>query len=409
MSVQWTKDRAADSVAKILSKLDTVLNPTADGGVTLGWENELEYGAHIVADACSMEISIHEHQRLAITREAIIDAKRSKSLTPKSVLTNINRLQKQYLRKPLQPYVLLSSWSVSYPSQLPQVRISGSAVTFSRHKPRHFQLPQRVVRGKSLGDVHPMGYVVVRTSVRARDYRTAGDEALNRMDLLRGLWNFNLNYSTRRLAFGGGFQPLNNILLGPIHTLHEANGSAIDEVYWTEATYDKRQRPFALAAKLDAVKSFEQTARKLLARSKVRVELLELIVRYCRALDERDASVVYVRLWSILEDLTAIAPGDYETLVRRTRFLFSDEAYVKLVLQQLRKWRNQIVHDSHTPEGTSMFINDLKVYVEVLLWFLMRHPRMFHSMDDFGSFLSLPRDHDLLRHRIALHELALEL
>jgi hypothetical protein len=135
--------------------------------------------------------------------------------------------------------------------------------------------------------------------------------------------------------------------------------------------------------------------------------LTAYLVRYVRALDEPDLSSSFLKLWAVLEDLTATGRSTYDVTIRRASFVLLDRPYHRNVLEYLRTWRNRIVHEGASVDDAEQFINQLNTYVHTLLLFLLRRSDAFSSMEEFGMFLDLPTDAVVLRQRLRHHELAI--
>jgi hypothetical protein len=54
--------------------------------------------------------------------------------------------------------------------------------------------------------------------------------------------------------------------------------------------------------------------------------LRRFFVRYVRALDERNLSSAFLKLWSVLEDLTNTGRSRYDLTIRRATFICEDRA-----------------------------------------------------------------------------------
>ncbi len=71
----------------------------------------------------------------------------------------------------------------------------------------------------------PKNYVAVRVHVSAKSSAQAAENALDSLDLIRGIWNL---YENRRHAFrysfGGKPKPVNKYILSPFHFLHYPSG-----------------------------------------------------------------------------------------------------------------------------------------------------------------------------------------
>lgn len=141
-----------------------------------------------------------------------------------------------------------------------------------------------------------------------------------------------------------------------------------------------------------------------------------MFVRYARSLDSSDHESSFLKLWSLLEYVTAIKDGaDYDELIRRTLFLSANDDYDKRILEHLRIHRNSTVHRGEASSHIETFIFQLKRYVERLMLFHLESGWQYSSAEELGQLLSKPRDPETLKSKIteleaelALHRAALE-
>jgi hypothetical protein len=410
MAVQW-KDKKIDEVKLHLQRLDKAIGVDAKGQVSmpiqLAFGHGFETGAAIIAACATFSDETPEREQVAIAEQAIADSKKAGSLELRDVLSHMQRRERAYLKRPKEPYVLLSTLSLAYYEKLGLLRPSGATITFSRSVPKRFKIPDRVKTSYLYRERLPTNYTRVRTRVSARDILTATDTAIDQLDFVRAVWNFFFNYGQWRLSLDGGTTriSINSIVYGPIHTLHHPDGTSATDVYWREPSFvEPVPAPHDVKQRYDELKSFERSLRGNVKKSAAKRELLNCLLRYVRALDERDLTSSFLKLWSLLEDLTATST--YEKTIRRATFMLKDREYHESVLKYLRTWRNRIVHEGDYTHESERFAYLLKQYVEHLLFFLIEHPKTFASLDEFGSFLQLPADPNVLKVRIGHHQLA---
>lgn len=404
--LQWQNARAETKANKALEKLDEVLQLKSDGSVSLGMGGHFDTSLGVLSDSLSFPGDLLDHEKRNVVRSSIIDCVKKNDLSRSTLQTEAHRRALSQLSKQKEPFVLLSGLSVRYFEGLATVRYAGAHLTFTRSVPSRFSRPERVVRGRDRSENLPRRFTVLRTHVRARDAQGAGETALLKADLIRSLWNLALNYGRRKLRFGSA-KPMNDITWGPIHTLHEENGDPINKIYWWEPGWQKGIRPKNIKAKYDDIKEFESSARDSLKKVPFSDQLETILVRYVRSLDESDLTSSFLKLWSVLEDLTCTS--NYKKTVRRGSYLFKDRTFKELELDHLRKWRNRIVHEGAETGDAEHFVNQLRHRVEALLIYLCNRPKQFQSLGEFGWFLGLPKDNTVLSRRLEQVKLAEEL
>jgi hypothetical protein len=403
MSHEWSDP---NKVGVVIAHLQRVLGLNAEGNVTLPLGGDLDSGVEIITSQAKFSKQVPEGRRVTMARRAVIDSRKASNLTLEGVWTRILAGQRDYLKQEPKPFVLLTSLSIEYSKTLTTLRPSRAVVTFTPMIPRHFELPASAQRSPPHYGPPPKNYTTVRVRVSARDPMSAGELALERLDLVRAIWNLFRNQTRWRVSFGARGRPINDIVPGPIHTIHHPDGSPASELIWWEPSYVQPLSLLDVAQDYGNTRKFERWIRARLAESPMRAELEEMLVRYVRALDERDLNPALVKLWGLLEDLTATNRAPHDVTVRRAVFLLKDISFRRLVLQNLKDWRNRIVHEGReTGEGERM-VQEVKQPVEILLMFLLRNATAFRNLDEFGEFLDLPTEAAIIGRRIKFHRMA---
>jgi hypothetical protein len=105
-----------------------------------------------------------------------------------------------------------------------------------------------------------------------------------------------------------------------------------------------------------------------------------------------------------LEEATGTAENSrYETTIRRASFAWPDPEFKRVVLNDLRNWRNGLVHDGSEPKRADEAVEELRQHVERLLLLLLAYSRRFSTMQQFTEVLDMPVNPDELRRRAALN------
>jgi hypothetical protein len=205
------------------------------------------------------------------------------------------------------------------------------------------------------------------------------------------------------MSFGGKRKPINKIILGPLHTLHTSTGHlATTDTWWYEPSYMGAINPLSLSQnELESIYRTLQTVRKWLAKHKYAEAIQNAIIRYSRALDERDFATAFIKLWGVLELLTDTIGASYDTAIKRTAFLFEEREYHLQILQHLRRHRNLSIHFDKDNSEIETCLYQLKYFVEHLIWFHLNNVFDFSTLQDAASFLSLPHDNSVLKNQIA--------
>jgi len=115
-------------------------------------------------------------------------------------------------------------------------------------------------------------------------------------------------------------------------------------------------------------KNFHQFFKRL-DECKYKKVLNDALLRYVRALDEKDHNSAFIRLWGALESIAAPSESNYESITRRCAFLFKEAEYHKQVLEHLREYRNKSIHAGDQSERAKTFCFQLQYYFRELILF----------------------------------------
>lgn len=265
---------------------------TGGGAVTFADDPLFEDAALAVESGVEFVADIPESDRRGIVSAAMFTA--PSPLTPGSLIGEINRRAQDFLREPERPYVLATSISARYFAGLNRSQVSGRRMYFRQVLPRHLRAGHReaakrtgrYLLGPLPSHIH-VGerYTAVWVHTRGRSHWEAVSRALDALDLLRDIWNFALNRRKWSRTTGGARRPVNQVLLGPLHSLHEPDGSLASPMDWFDSDYVKPAQSSELSRRWTQVREDERDVRARLARSAYRESLEDALRRYTRALD----------------------------------------------------------------------------------------------------------------------------
>ena len=340
MTASWGKEYDPNSVADKLEAA-RLAKPGGHISVAVGEGvsfKGLEYHDYLVFLCSIVEFrgEIAALQKNRIVGQAVIRAAKRGKITAGSLLCAINELEQEYRKNPPQKLKMVTSISAAQKLSLRRATINGCSIVFGPKLPTRFsRLRKKMldgVRDRFAGEL-PTDYMDVAVSVSARSDADAADKALDAIDLLRGIWNLYFNRGRKILLSTKQLRPFNQFVLGPAHTLHVPSGKLATTLYWYQPEFQGPIRPFNPGeSKASMMHRFTQRTRKRLATCKYGEELARAIRRYTRALDLADWESVFLRLWSILEQLTSTGEGGYKVTIRRVSFLFEDRAYHRQIL-----------------------------------------------------------------------------
>jgi hypothetical protein len=138
---------------------------------------------------------------------------------------------------------------------------------------------------------------------------------------------------------------------------------------------------------------------------------LQLLQEYVSSLDGTDRESTFLKLWAILEKLTACGDDGvhrYDLLVDRGSFIWRERQEARVLLEHLRQVRNDVVHHLRSPEEANTCVFQLLGFVHALLWFHLQAAGEFASLSEAGQFLHLSKDRGSLQKQIRIRQLALK-
>ena len=98
------------------------------------------------------------------------------------------------------------------------------------------------------------------------------------------------------------------------------------------------------SAQLQNMLNFGCEIRQKLKKCKYQEDVKKAIVMYCQAFDLYDWEASFIKLWSLLEFLTATKNNSYDITIKRIKFLYKDTEDTHQSLTYLREFRNSLVH-----------------------------------------------------------------
>jgi hypothetical protein len=305
---------------------------------------------------------------------------------------------------------LLTNLSVKLPSDRLAIRLGEHILSFAQKYPRRFDrnkyAPQ--IEYTIAGDL-PREYAWVTVPASGRTWREAGDAGIEAVDLLRGIWNLRLTFQRWTIS-SHARGPINDIVLGPVHTVHNPNGQPAAGEFYYQPEYRKPHKVYDLSKGHDKLRQFQRRVMRQINRSKIGPFLRRSLIRYARAQDEADLDDCFLNLWSLLEALTCTPRAAYDMTVHRAASVWSDPAFPVQELTHLRSWRNRSVHLSESSDDRETRAYQLKSYVDQMLAFLIfnRNSRR-QSLEETMQLLDMPHDAEELKRKLNLYRKALRL
>lgn len=395
---KWREGCKPDEVAKRLEKAKHI-SGTAEISFSGFEHTELLV---VLGGMVEFREKIPELERKRILSSAVSEAGKAGKITPKALLKKCQVLESAYLRKPCALYRLYTGVSVARTISIAPIRIANSTITFNPravNATEHRQQLYKVAKD-SLGFELPRHYTNVAITIRSRSPYEAAQRALESIDLVRALWNLSINRGASWRISWGRHKPVNDILLSPFHTIHNADGTTATSDWWYDPSFREPVAEFKDKAKFGKVVAFSAKLRSAISKSSYADDLCDALIRYVRALDSVDLNDAFLRMWGILEYLTDTTSASYKVTVRRAAFLFADNDYSVQALTHLMNHRNRFVHAGSESDEVESLVYLLKRYVDALFLFHIGTKFKFQSRSDAAQFMDLPPSKEQIEVRI---------
>lgn len=352
----------------------------------------------ILETGIDLHPEIPDIDRRELVWGAVAKAAVQPSFDEQTLLASVQRAEREYLQRPIQPFVLASSLWIRPFVDLRSARVGDTTVRFGSTLPPRFDR-RPVERHIAWNTVEQPTTAIAsaRIAVEARSHSAAFDIALTRLDLLRALWNLRLNRRWLWRMSGGEVRPVNPVLLGPVHTLHLPSGRLATKDYRYESDRLRTHWIADLESEWERLRKWTRVVSRRLARIGYRSAIEHLLVRYTRAFDVVEHDVAFSRLWAVLEQC-ARSGSDHGMLIDRVSYLYSEphRSFARLLLEHLRHVRNGVVHYDRSQGGLEVYLWQLKSFVEDMLAYHLGEGPHFECLADAANQLELRRQRDTL-------------
>ncbi len=402
MRVNWKKNKNLNPDI-ILSKIDSIK--------TVSEDKKVSYSGFEYQDAMAVLVNMvnfpshcdglnHE----SIVSKAVSEIAKDHTLEKNKVMEKINNIVKEESATREHKYHLLTSISLSKPYPLKEIVIEEARVRIiGSDYPKKYSGRSELINRHSNIAKTPENYAKVIVSLKDKSVKGAATKSLRVLDILRSFWCLFGNSSME--IFGEQWRPINKVRLGSAHTVHKDSGKVASDNFWYEPNFSSATvfKP----QKTDVYAGNCKWALKKLEDIPYGMTLKDALLRYVRALDEKDQNVALIRLWGALEVIAAPSEANYDLVTRRCAFLFAEHTYHKQVLEHLREYRNSNVHSGDQSEKAKSNCYQLQFYFYHLMLFHLRNEGEFSSLDEANSFLDLPTKKETLQNRKRLIEKAI--
>ncbi|WP_278441055.1 hypothetical protein [Pseudomonas oryzihabitans] len=410
MAAKWKTKNKKLNPAFILNRYEKVITVLPDGKISYGLEKfELDTLLFTMIDFGGLYRTHNAQDFMSSALEACaIEKDFSKDFFIKSLNVEVRK----HLSVPEIEYVLSSSVSISKSLPIQNIEINGARVVScggdfpEEFRTREVFYPHWDFKDPPFSEDH----CAVLVFVRNKHWADAFEQALDALDLVRGIFCLHFNPDSQ-ISFSGrmGAQAENKLALGGMHCLHNADGSlAVVNNYWFERGYVKT-KAFATSDKNmeAAVEKFKYISG-CLAKHKDGVLLRQSILRYVRALDNSDKNSTVLQLWTTLENLAGRNDAGADGIVERCSFIMGDREYHRQALEHLRQYRNENMHAGVSLERPDWHCLQLQRYFRYLIYFYLSDMENFPQIDDANRFLDLSDKKEKLLKEIDIRNKALD-
>ncbi|MPQ68296.1 MULTISPECIES: hypothetical protein [unclassified Pseudomonas] len=318
----------------------------------------------------------------------------SGSTTAEQFMQCMNKQVVEYGKKPELEYIAVTSISLIGGFPIERIKLSGSTVQcFPKGLPKKYRT--RIAfdsRWKEMGSPMPEHYCPVVIRFKSKSAMDGMEFALAELDYVRGVFSLILNSSYKAPLGGGNGSrlPINSVMLGGMHTLHNQKGKlASGGVYWFESEYTEVDSLYINESKrAHAIDFFNQIHSRIYLHKDGHV-LKEAIVRFVRAFDGKDKNFALQKIWAALETLMAPGENNTDLVVKRCSFMFGDRAYHHQVLEHLKDYRNRSVHTGRSIENPNDYCYQAQNFFRQAVIFHASNAEFFSSLRESNEFLDL--------------------
>lgn len=386
MSAKWKKNKNLKP-SVILEKIDS-LKQIVDGRLQFtGFEHD---DAEIALESMIEFSEIAEDlDKPKLISSTLWEVARCHSRTDeKTFMSKLNEKIKAEFAKRENTYYLLTSLSLSN-IKIRKFDLNGCTIRFYKSKfPSKFKGRNALVRSKLPNSlVDTSNYTKVVLEIRAKSEYIAVSKALKALDLFRSF--FSVFCNSKSELFGNSWEPINRVRLGEYHTLHDSSGDVYPQTFWYDPSFVKAinyRIPNDIVMK--NVKFIDKSLSKLTKRYKAII--IDGLLRYVRALDERNQNIAMLGAWGALESVSSPNESNGDSVTKRCSFLFEESTYHKQILEHLREYRNRNVHAGEESTKAKQYTFQVQEYFVQLILFHARRAGTFDSLDDANRFLDLP-------------------
>lgn len=307
----------------------------------------------------------------------------------------LNKEVKRHFNKKEQFFFLLTSLSISY---LPfrKIKINNSEITIKgKHYPNSFNKNRNDLLKKKRENVLNDNFLKVIVKTKGKNYTDVFKESLKDLDVFRAILNLLIN-PNMQINFGSDEKPINRIRLGKFLTMHNEDGTTVNEHnYWWEPNFNDKIWELK-SEKKDYIKnSINWYIKRInLSNKKFNQSICYSLGLYVNAFDQANKQTCFLKVWTSLE--TLLSTHQNETIIKRCLTVYNDESkpLQKQILEALKNYRNDFVHEGieASKENLSTYCHRIQTNILYILRFNhLNYYSLFKNIEDANTFLDKRR------------------
>lgn len=408
MRVKWKNNKALNPQL-ILERISAGIKKMPDG--TLGFDMNILELETLLFTMLDFAEDYSNHNALYLLKRAVRTCAEDGKLSKENFLQAINDEVRGHLGTREQLFVLSTSISMTGGFPINPIILGGAKIECY---PQGFPVEYNgrntfLERWKYQDPPFTPGQCAVLVSVKRKNWLDAAEQALDALDLVRGIFCYIYNAESEFSLVGFKARIENKISLGGMHCIHNEDGTlARDKQFWFEQRYEKAP-PFVISdgQKEIGASRFNEMVDHLSRHRDERL-IKKSFIRYVRAIDNYDKNTSVMHLWSVLESLAGKDGYAAESIVRRCSFIHGERAFHQQVLEHLREYRNSSVHTGMHLESPDWHCFQLQRYFRHLVHFYLADVDTFNTIDEANRFLDLADSKEKLLYEIDVRQKALE-
>lgn len=407
MRVKWKNNKALNPKL-ILERISAGIKKMPDG--SLGFDVDVLELEVLLFTMLDFAEDYSNHNALYLLKRAVRACAEEGELSKEKFLQAINDEVRGHLGTREKLFVLSTSVSMTGGFPVNPVVLGGAKVECY---PQGFPVEYNgrntfLANWKYKDPPFSPDHCAVLVSVKSKHWLDAAEQALDALDLVRGIFCFIYNAEAQfSLSFKARIE--NKISLGGMHCIHNGDGTlARDKQFWFEQKYEKAPS-FAISDEQREIGAsrFNEIVDHLSRHEDERL-IKKSLIRYVRAIDNYDKNTSVMHLWSVLESLAGKGGYAADSIVRRCSFINGDRVFHQQVLEHLREYRNSSVHTGMYLESPDWHCFQLQRYFRRLVHFYLADVDTFNTIDEANRFLDLADSKEKLLSEIEIRQKALE-